>query len=52
VVYNLAMVSVGLRRALELEEDPRFADEIVEGLWAALEESPIPSEKADAKLDG
>lgn len=52
VVYNLAMVSVGLRRALELEEDPRFADEILEGLWSALEESPIPRQKGDLKLDG
>jgi hypothetical protein len=50
VVYNLAMVAIGLRRALELEEDADFADDIIEGLWAALAESPVPREKADLTL--
>jgi hypothetical protein len=50
VVYNLAMVAVGLSRALELEEDRDFADDIVEGLWAALSDSPVPPGKADLKL--
>jgi hypothetical protein len=50
VVYNLAMVAFGLRRAVELEEDPDFAEDIVEGLWAALSESPVPPDKADLTL--
>ena len=50
--YNLAMVSVGLRRALELEEDPHFADEIVQGLWSALEQTPVPPGKAQLKIEG
>ena len=50
VVYNLSMVAVGLRRALELEEDSQFADGIVQGLWEALAESPFPPELAHLKL--
>jgi hypothetical protein len=50
VIYHLTMVSVGLRRALELDEDLNFVNEVTEGIWLALEQAPLKSGKSHVKL--
>jgi hypothetical protein len=50
VIYHLTMVSVGIRRALELDEDLNFVNEVTEGIWLALEQAPLRSGKSNLTL--
>ena len=52
VIYHLEMVSVGLRRALELDEDIDFVNQVTEGIWLALEQAPLKSSRSNLKLEG
>ena len=52
VIYHLEMVSVGLKRALELDEDLDFVKEVTEGIWLALEQAPLTSGRSYLKLGG
>jgi hypothetical protein len=50
VIYHLSMVSVGVTRALELDEDLNFVNEVTEGIWLALEQAPLRSGTSNLKL--